>query len=229
MWPRRSTTTCRGDLVRNAANQLALFSADTRFVLVVTALFSSGLAAQLGTAATVVFLVLRSSANFHTGLVYLGQREISRQAGTSLPTTRKALATLEAKGLIQRRQPYANGRTIYTLTDQLAVFQRDEHGEKQPVGALAIPFVPHQASKHLDEARAALVRGVVPAGSPVTLNLTINLVQHTGSGSVTINNHSRQGDTQTLNLGSLDDNQRAFFARMLEAAEAGNAHKKPPS
>lgn len=211
--------------MKDHAKQLALFSADTRFVLVVCSLFSSGLAAELGTTAVVVFLVLRSSANFQTGLVYLGLREISRQAGVSVSTTRRALTELERRGLIARRQPHPNGRTIYTLTDQLPVFQRDDHGEKQPAGTLAIPFVPQAASRNLEEARAALVRGVVPQGSPVVLNLTINLVQHSGSGDVIINGNTQQ----TFHAGQLDDDQRAFFARMIQSAEERSRQAPAPA
>lgn len=200
--------------MRDHEKQLALFSADTRFVLVVCSLFSSGLAAELGTTAVVVFLVLRSSANFQTGLVYLGLREISRQAGISVSTTRRALTELERRGLIARRQPHPNGRTIYTLTDQLPVFQRDEKGEKQPAGTLAIPFVPQAASRNLEEARAALVRGVVPQGSPVVLNLTINLVQHTGTGDVIVNN----AGSSHFHTGQLPPETVAWFSRMIAEA-----------
>lgn len=221
-----SLTTSLGDVVKQP-HQLALFSADTRFVLLVTSLFSSGLAAKLGPSAVVVFLVLRSSANYQTGKVFLGQRLIAEQAGITTKTARTALATLEAHGLITRHQPHANARTIYTLTDRIPVFQRDDDGEKQPAGTLAIPYVPVVAAARLNEARAALVRGIVPEGSPVTLHLTINVVQHSGSGDVVINNG--QSETRTLNFSGLDDQQRALFARLMEAAEAREADKKRPS
>jgi Helix-turn-helix domain len=197
-------------------HQLALFSADTRFVLLVTSLFSSGLAAKLGPSAVVVFLVLRSSANYQTGKVFLGQRLIAEQAGITTATARRALATLEAHGLITRHQAHANARTTYTITDRIPVFQRDEEGEKQPAGTLAIPYVPVVAAARLNEARAALVRGVVPQGSPVVLNLTINLVQHSGTGDVIVNN----AGGSRFHTGQMPPETVAFFSRMIaDAAE----------
>lgn len=222
---RPSPTTWPGDDVKTSPGQLALFAADTRFVLLVTSLFSSGLAAELGPTAVVVFLVLRSNANFTTGEVFIGQRLIAEQAGVTTLTARRALLVLEARGLIRRKQAHSRARTIYTITDVIPVFKNDDPDRKEQAGSLQVPFVPRHATELLNEARVALVRGIVPNGSPVTLNLTINVVQHSGSGSVTINNH---GDSsRTLNLSGLDDQQRAFFARMLEAAEAREADKKP--
>jgi Helix-turn-helix domain len=220
-----SLTTCRGDVVKQP-HQLALFHADTRFVLLVTSLFSSGLAAKLGPSAVVVFLVLRSSANYQTGKVFLGQRLIAEQAGITTATARRALATLEAHGLITRHQPHANARTTYTITDRIPVFQRDDEGEKQPAGTLTIPYVPVVAAARLNEARAALVRGVVPQGSPVTLHLTINVVQHTGTGDVVINSGPQE---RTFQRGAMDDETVAFFLRKIAEAgdEVGNEDKKP--
>jgi hypothetical protein len=123
---------------------------------------------------------------------------------------------LEAHGLITRQQAHANARTVYTITDRIPVFQRDDEGEKQPAGTLAIPYVPVVAAARLGEARAALVRGVVPDGSPVTLHLTINVVQHTGSGDVIINSGPQE---QTFRRGSMTDEQVAWFAARIEEAQ----------
>lgn len=191
------------------SRQLALFHADTRFVLLVTSLFTSGLAASLGPSAVVVFLVLRANANYQTGKVHMGQRLIASQAGVTLPTTRKALTLLEQRGLISRHQDYENARTTYAITDRIPFFTNDE--ERNSAGTLAVPFVPMRTAEQLGEAREALRHGKAPEGSRVTINVT--LVQHTGSGNVVVNNGS--DPSATLATTELPPEAQAFFTRLL--------------
>lgn len=215
--------------MKTSPAQLALFAADTRFVLLVTSLFSSGLAAELGPTAVVVFLVLRSNANFTTGEVHIGQRLIAEQAGVTTLTARRALLQLEQRGLIRRRQAHSRARTVYTITDVIPVFKSDDPERKEQAGTLSVPFIPRHATDLLNEARSALYRGLVPNGSPVTLNLTINLVQHTGSGDVNVHNHG-SNDTGFSTAGLTPD-QVAWFSRMIVEAgtTGGKPDKKPPA
>lgn len=219
--PRPSPTTWPGDDVKTAPSQLALFAADTRFVLLVTSLFSSGLAAELGPTAVVVFLVLRSNANFTTGEVFIGQRLIAEQAGVTTLTARRALGTLEARGLIRRKQAHSRARTVYTICDVIPVFRNDDPERKEQAGSLQVPFVPRHATELLNDARAALYRGQVPQGSPITLNITI--VQHTGSGDVVVNNHG-SNDTG-FHVGAMPPETAAWFSRMI--VEANERAGKP--
>jgi Bacterial regulatory proteins, gntR family len=201
-------------IAMKSAQQLALFAADTRFVLLVTSLFSSGMAAELGPTAVVVFLVLRSNANFTTGEVHIGQRLIAEQAGVTTLTARKALTALETRGLITRRQPTARARTIYTITDQIPVFRSDDDERKEKAGVLAVPFVPRNATDALNDARAALYRGIVPAGSPVSLTLNITVVNNTGTGDVIVNN----AGSSHFHTGQLPPETVAWFSRMIAEA-----------
>lgn len=196
--------------------QLALFAADTRFVLLVTSLFSSGLAAQLGPTAVVVFLVLRSNANFTTGEVFIGQRLIAEQAGVTTLTARRALQQLEARGLIRRRQAHSRARTVYTITDVIPVFKNDAERSEQ-VGTFQVPFVPKHATELLNEAKAALYRGQVRPGSPIALTLNVTLIQNSGSGDVIVNNHADAG----FHVGNLTPEQVSWFQRMIVEAGAG--------
>lgn len=197
------------------AQQLALFAADTRFVLLVTSLFSSGMAAELGPTAVVVFLVLRSNANFTTGEVHIGQRLIAEQAGVTTLTARKALTALEKRGLITRRQPAPRARTVYTITDVIPVFRSDDDERKEKAGVLTLPYVPRHATDALNDARAALYRGIVPAGSPVSLTLNITLVNNTGSGDVIVNN----AGSSHFHTGQLPPETVAWFSRMIATAD----------
>lgn len=195
--------------------QLALFHADTRFVLLVTSLFTSGLAATLGPSAVVVFLVLRANANFNSGKIFLGQRLIATQAGISLPTTRKALALLEQHGLISRSQERDNSRTTYRITDRIPIFTNDEAREN--AGTLLVPFMPTKTAEQLAAARESLRYGdAPPAETRVVINLT--LVQHIGSGDVVVHNGTGSSSTsKTLATKDLPAEAQAFFTRMMTA------------
>lgn len=187
-----------------------------------TSLFSSGLAAELGPTAVVVFLVLRSNANFTTGQVFIGQRLIAEQAGVTTLTARRALAMLEQRGLITRQQAHSRARTVYTITDVIPVFRNDDPERKDRVGTMSVPFVPRHAADLLNEAKAALYRGQLPQGSAITLNVTF--VQHNGGGDVVINNHGSSANANSddgFYLGKLDPKSANWFARMIVEANKG--------
>lgn len=202
-------------------SQLALFAADTRFVLLVSSLFSSGLAAELGPTAVVVFLVLRAHANFQTGEVHIGQRRLADQVGVTTLTCRRALAALEAKGLISRSQEHSRARTTYTITDVIPVFHNDP--EHKAAGTIAVPFIPRRATELLNDAKASLYRGEPPPGSPITLNITV--VHHSGSGDVVINNHG--SSSEGFHIGKLDRERASWFARMIVEASERETEQDP--
>ena len=199
--------------MKNQPRQLALFHADTRFVLLVTSLFTSGLAAQLGPSAVVVFLVLRANANFNSGKIFLGQRLIAMQAGISLPTTRRALSLLEQRGLISRHQETENARTTYSLTDRIPVFTNNE--DREHAGTLVLPYVPTRTSEQLQQARDCLQTGFAPSGANITINLTLQ--QHAGTGNNVVINQSKETSTHVVDASNLTEEARAFFTRMMTA------------
>lgn len=202
-------------------SQLALFAADTRFVLLVSSLFSSGLAAELGPTAVVVFLVLRAHANFQTGEVHIGQRRLADQVGVTTLTCRRALAALEAKGLISRSQEHSRARTTYTIIDVIPVFHNDPG--HRAAGTIAVPFIPRRATELLNDVKASLYRGEPPAGSPITLNITV--VHHSGSGDVVINNHG--SSNEGFHIGKLDRERASWFARMIVEASERETEQDP--
>lgn len=209
--------------VKTPPSQLALFAADTRFVLLVSSLFSSGLAAELGPTAVVVFLVLRAHANFKTGEVHIGQRRLADQVGVTTLTTRRALTALEARGLISRMQAHSRARTTYTITDVIPVFHNDPTQQAAPAGTISVPFIPSSAAQLLNDAKASLYRGEAPRGSPITLNITV--VNHSGTGDVVVHNHGSTSSHDGFHVGKLGQETASFFARMI--VEANDQGGKP--
>jgi DNA-binding Lrp family transcriptional regulator len=193
--------------------QLQLFS-DLRFTLYLSSLFTSGLAAELGVSAVVVFLVLRTHANFKNGVVVIGQRLISDQAGLTPVTTRKALAKLESKGLIKRTQAYDRARTSYQITDLVPVYNED----KTKAGVLEIPYAPDHMKTRLAHAKYALEQRRAPDGSQVTLHVdnskTLNVQFINVSGDHAMLNISN-GSGQTFTQGNLSPDLVNFFRRMM--------------
>ena len=218
--------------MKTSPSQLALFAADTRFVLLVSSLFSSGLAAELGPTAVVVFLVLRAHANFKTGEVHIGQRRLADQVGVTTLTCRRALTALESRGLISRMQAHSRARTTYTITDVIPVFHNDpEH--KAPAGTISVPFIPATAAQLLNDAKASLYRGEAPRGSPITLNITV--VHHSGTGDVVVHNHgssTSEGSTSSddgFHVGRLGEDRASWFARMIVEASERRSGQDPDS
>ena len=187
-----------------------LFAADTRYVLLLSAIISSGKAAEIGPIALAVLVCLRTHANYQTGRCSVGQRLISKQIGASTGSVAKAIKLLEEQGLIKRTS-FGGARAVYEIQDEIPLF----HDEKR-AGEMLVPFVPLFVRDRLDEAREAARTGEVPAKSPITLNLTINIINNSGSGSVVVHGGN------TFSMDALPENIRSTFERMIrqQAEEA---------
>lgn len=188
-----------------------LFAADTRYVLMLSAIISSGQAAEIGPIALAALVCLRTHANYQTGRCSVGQRLIAKQIGASPNATGKALRLLEEQNLIKRVSPHNNTRAVYEIQDEIPLF----HDEKR-AGEMMVPFVPLKIRERLDEAREVVRTGEVPQRSPITLNITLNIIQNNG-GTVVIN----EGASSTTHvLESLPTDMRGFFERMMRASDA---------
>lgn len=186
-----------------------LFAADLRYVLLLSALITSGTASQIGPIAIAVLIALKTSANYETGRCNLGQRLIGKQIGSSTSSVARALKILEEHSLIKVVSSGKSQRKMYQIVESIPLFK-----DEKPVGEMTFPFRPLSFAKMLMDARSIARTGEIPNASPIVLNLTINIIQHTGSGNVVVN-ESKETSTHVVE-GSLTADAKAFFARMLK-------------
>lgn len=191
--------------------QQDLFFADTRYVMLLSALITSGKASEIGPIAFAAFVCLRTHANYVTGLVSIGQRLIGKQIGASTGSVAKAIATLQEHGLIKvdDKRRGKGGRPVYQLVEKIPVYQ-----DEKPAGEMTFPFQPLALPDRLNEAREIIHSGEVPARSPINLHLTINIVQHTGVGDIIINTPETSG---TYSLENMPKSVQDFFSRMIKS------------
>lgn len=190
-----------------------LFFGDVRYILLLSAIISGGIANRIGPVAFCVFVCLRSHAQYNTGLVSVGHRLIASQMGISVGSVSKAISTLQENNLIEVLQDKkgTGGRNIYKLVDKIPVYQ-----DEKPAGIMKWDFQPLEVMQRLNEARQILHTGEVPSKSPITLSLTINIVQHNGTGDIIINSAS---DTATQYLENMPDSMKSFFSKMISEAK----------
>jgi DNA-binding MarR family transcriptional regulator len=165
--------------------QQDMFQAETRFFLMLSSLFSDTnekgetRAAEIGPYGVMVLLALRRSADFDTGLVQLGQREIARQTGMRQGTVKDYLKKLVKLGYVEKindEDPQQRG--LYRLTDHISLEHREEHA-----GEMLVPYSPRKMSGMLSDVKKFLKDGRLPetakaAGIQVNITLNITNIQH---------------------------------------------------
>lgn len=193
-----------------------LFHADLRYITLLSSLYSSGIAAQVGPLAVSTLICLRISADFRTGTVTIGQRRIAEQVGCSPASVNSAIKTLVNFGLITVVQNSHGNRNHYTITDKVPVFHEDQLARE-----MRIPFVPTKSRDHLEDARSSLIDGR-DRGSVKLYNVTINVIN---ADTVNINtvNVGTTNASHTVNLDSLPPDLQQHFRRMMQAQQNGES------
>jgi len=192
------------------SKQKDLFNADTRFIMVLNSIISSGEAAELGSNAILVYLILKCNSDFITSRSSLGVRRICELSGiNSQQAVLNAIRKLEEKELIKRCDGNLAGkRAVYEIRDNVHIY--DERGNS--AGKAVVPYSPSRMKQQLDEVKEALKTGTLPKSSNITLNITI--IQNKDNATVNINNQSA-GSSQSVNLDSLPVEMADFFKRMM--------------
>lgn len=103
-------------------------SVDTSFMTQRRDMFSSGIVAEIGPNAFVVWSAIRCLADFNTGKSFPGMRAIGLKTGLSAATVKRAIDVLEANHLVRVVAPAATGYTgkakrgqTYIACDKLTV------------------------------------------------------------------------------------------------------------
>lgn len=136
-------------------------NADGGWFHVLRSMFVNGEVAQMGLPALGVYLAIKSHTAMRDGSSFPGQDRLAEQLGVSIPTVKRALAVLVARGHIRANK---RGRSnAYTVVDHVPL--RDITGAQ--VATVAVPYVPMQFATLLDAVKRAAA-----AGGPLTLNLT---------------------------------------------------------
>lgn len=189
-----------------------LFHADLRYITLLSSLYSSGIAAQVGPLAVSTLICLRIHADFRSGNVTIGQRRIAEQVGCSPASVNNAIKTLVSFGLVTVVENSHGRRSHYTITDKVPVFHEDQLARE-----MQIPFVPTKSRDHLEDARNSLIDGR-NRGSVRLYNFTINVIN---AETVNINNVNVGADATSfnVNLDSLPTDIRENFKRMLRLSQ----------
>lgn len=139
--------------------QLPLYAASLHFFTMFSAGIRSGdLIPKLGAPAFTVYVALRAHADFETGRVYLSLADLQRVTGMALMTIRRAIKKLEDENLLRVVQEESAKRRRYfvvdivsytdTGTDPQAAVRGLLDGVADPVGELAVTYVPAQVAKN---------------------------------------------------------------------------------
>lgn len=139
------------------------FTANTAWVHVLADMVRDPRWQALSPTATKVWMTLRGCADLGTGKIDLGQEELARRCGMSLPHVRRAVRELI---LAEFLDPERIGRrNRYVMRDRIRLY--DEEGCHHSTATLN--YVPIKMKKLLAEIRDA-------AGGQQTTNITINFV-----------------------------------------------------
>lgn len=213
------------------AAQLDLFTADTRFVLVLASMFSDLRVAKMGIGPFGVLVFLRCAGGYGDGkesVSTVGYREIAAQCGLHRNTVQRYVSLLEKEGYLEKKQEYDGGRFTYRLTDKLSFYPNDgvKRRDKEPAGELEIAFHPRFVGSHLEKVKNFLRDGNEKelSGSPIQVTFNVTLVNsqaigENSSASVVINqeNGTRE-ERKSINLTSLPPEAQRFFAQMLSGS-----------
>lgn len=165
--------------------QQDLFRADTRFFIMLSSLLTDEnengetRLAEMGLAGLAVLVCLRCSADFDSGLVSIGQREIARQTGIRQQTAGKYLSKLISLGYVKKiNEDETQKRGLYQLTDHISLEHRDE-----PAGKMLVPYKPKQIGSMLTDVKHFLHNGYLPesareAGVKVSITVNITNIQN---------------------------------------------------
>lgn len=163
--------------------QQDLFRADTRFFLMLSSLLTDEneegktRLAEIGAYGLAVLVCLRCGADFDTGLVSIGQREIARQTGIRQQTAGEYLSKLIELGYVQKLNDDGK-RGLYKLTDHINI----EHDDK-PAGKMMLPYSPRKMGELIHGVKTFLKNGQLPddvinAGVQVSININITNIQN---------------------------------------------------
>ncbi len=198
--------------------QQDLFYGDTRFLLMLTSLISSGRASLLGGDPILVYLILKCNADYVTSRASVGTARIKELSGIrSQKTIMSCLQKLEEHQLIKRINPNESGkRSVYEISDPVYLYDKDGSF----AGNAIVPYRPKHLGEQISELKENFLRnGVVPSNSTIKFNITI--VHNTDKGTVNINNGDSNSniDLETF-LNSLNnlpaDMRKAFTSRIAK-------------
>ena len=128
---------------------------DTSFETLQRDLFASGMAAEIGANAFVVWLAIKSHADYQTGVCWPSVRKLAELTGLSSVTVQKCLKTLTEANLLRVESEGKGTRsTRYVARERMTVRIGD-----QVICVIAIDYVPAHLRKRLDKLSEAIKTG----------------------------------------------------------------------
>jgi predicted transcriptional regulator len=174
-------------------NVLTPLRAQTQWFHVFRAMIDQGDVARIGPYAFTVYAVIKSHANYYSGMAHPGIERISEQSGVSLAQVKRALGVLEAADLITKTK---SGRSNhYTLHEKVQV---TEAGLPHTVATW--DYVPSSTQDTVSELKKAITAGDLVSTRILNierLNIQINLA----GGNARADSSSMQIDLDRLPLG----------------------------
>ena len=142
---------------RTPPSALIVGSIDTTYQTQQRDMFESGLAAQIGVSAVVVWMAIKSHADFATGESYPGVRRLMKVTDQASATVQKALKTLQECHLLRISRKVGQ-RHYYVARERLSV-----RVGSRVVCTVVVDYVPNVMRHRLERIKAATSAGDMAA------------------------------------------------------------------
>lgn len=169
-----------------------LFEAQGQWFHVFKSMVESGDAAKLGGTAVLVYLVVKTYADFSTGRSFPGLELVAEKAGLSERQVIRCLKSLAEAGYLEIEQK-AGKRNIYRLREKIPIMNAETG---RPESVVTFDYIPGAVRAAQAELRNFLVTGSTDGNQYIkidTLNLTVNV------------QNIERGDGVVFNLDSVSD------------------------
>lgn len=186
--------------------QAELFEADSTWFHLFKSMIDSGDVAKMGPTAFMLYAIIKSHTNFHTGTAFPSIETLCRKSGLSKSPVLRALQTLEESGYLTRHK---QGRSnVYTLREKVTM--TDASG--RPAAVATWDYLPATVKAARAELSRFLLTGDDTAPQIVSIErLVIENI------NIQVGNHN----SQTLfHLGDITDPVlREKVVKMLESVD----------
>jgi len=148
------------------------------------AIVVSGDLSRMSGSATKMYLSLKSRADGKTGYVSTSVRLLSKDAGISMATGRRAVAELKSLGYLHSEKRCGRASRLQ-LVEKFPL-----HSDGKRVGVASLPYAGQQIDNLVRELQARLKTAQARSfpHEHVRIELHVTNVNHSGSGDVIVNN-----------------------------------------